>query len=141
MLRDTATCEANHRRFITRVAESEKVWALRNLEGYAVCDSNDDPDRSVLLFWSDRAYAKRAVETEFPDFRPSTITLFDFIFRWLPGMSREGDLVATNWAGDLAGLEMDPLDVQEQLTDALSQERRAKYSARLRQAIAEEHNE
>lgn len=140
MLLNTADCEANHSRFVARVAESEIVWALKNEDGYAVADSDDDPKRSVLLFWSDRAYAQRAADAEFPDFQPSTIALFDFLFRWLPGMSRQKDLAGTNWTGDLVGLELDPIEVQDQVTDSLTEDQCARFSEALRQSIEEEHN-
>ena len=117
------------------------MWALKNQDGYAVTDSNDDPERNVLLFWSDRAYAKRAADAEFPDFQPSTIALFDFLFRWLPGMSRQKDLAGTNWTGDLVGLEIDPMEIQDQLTDSLTKDQLSHFSAALRQAIEKEHNE
>ncbi len=117
------------------------MWALKNQDGYAVTDSNDDPERNVLLFWSDRAYAKRAADAEFPDFQPSTIALFDFLFRWLPGMSRQKDLAGTNWTGDLVGLEIDPMEIQDQLTDSLTKEQLSQFSAALRQAVEKEHNE
>ncbi|MDB6132703.1 MAG: hypothetical protein JWM59_946 [Verrucomicrobiales bacterium] len=34
--------------------------------------------------------------------------LFDFWFRWLPGISGDGILAGTNWDGELRGVECDP---------------------------------
>ena len=63
MLRDAADCEADVQRFAKRVAENEVVWYLSSDEGTAVCESNDeDGDKepfSVMLFFSDEAYARR----------------------------------------------------------------------------------
>ena len=80
MLRDKADSEADHRRFIERVIRAETVWALEGDDGFAWCESNDYEDRDVIVFWSDRAYAERARKSEFPEYVPVEISLFDFLF-------------------------------------------------------------
>jgi hypothetical protein len=60
VLRDKADSRADHRRFVERVVASEVVWVLRDEKGVAYCDSNEDAEPHVLVFWSDRAYAVRA---------------------------------------------------------------------------------
>src|SRR5580765_3449386 len=96
--RDTATCMENHKRFVSRIVESGTVWGLKGDRGWAFAESNDCADVSVLLFWSDEAYARRA-QQEIPGHAPAQISLFDFLFRWLPGMSGDGVLAGTNWTG------------------------------------------
>jgi hypothetical protein len=32
-----------------------------------------------------------------PEYAPVEITLFDFLFRWLAGMERDGVMAGTNW--------------------------------------------
>jgi hypothetical protein len=113
--RDTETCKENHQRFVKRVAANEIVWGLKNSKGWAYCESNDDENRVVLLFWSDEAYAKRAHDEEFADYSVSSIALFDFLFRWLPGMRDDGVLAGTNWTADLVGLEIDPSALSEEV--------------------------
>jgi hypothetical protein len=147
MLHDRATIQANHDRFIARVIESEQVWALKGPTGYAYCESNDfecndadasDPSdeanqpKAVLVFWSDRAYAARAQKTEFQDHEVVDITLFDFLFRWLSGIERDGGLVGLNWTADLAGLEADPGAVSNQILDSLGPARVKQYADRLK---------
>src|SRR5688572_15034426 len=105
MLHDAATIRANHERFVARVAEKEIVWGLASPRGFAVCPSNEDEERTVLMFWSDRAYASRVKQSAFAEYEPAEITLFDFLFRWLSGMEQDGVLAGTNFNGDLAGLE------------------------------------
>ena len=135
MLHDAATIRANHERFVARVAESEVAWALKSSDGFASCPSNDNEDREVLLFWSDRAYAARVQQTTFPEYDPVEITLFDFLFRWLSGMENDRVLAGTNWTGDLAGFETEAADLREQLLDAMGPDRCRHYAERLHQAL------
>jgi len=142
VLRDRADGEADHRRFIERTVASEAVWLLRGESGVAYCDSNDVPERHVLMLWSDRAYASRAGSAHFPGYEVATIDLFDFLFRWLPGMSGDRVLVGTNWTGTLTGLEVEPIALQDQLLDVLHPAKRAEYVDRLRNGLeAQKKNE
>jgi hypothetical protein len=50
------------------------------------------------------------------------MSLFDFLFRWLPGMSGDGVLAGPNWNQDLVGLELDPFELRESIELALSSE-------------------
>jgi hypothetical protein len=115
MLHDSATIQANHERFVSRVAESEVIWGLQGRTGFAVCPSNDDEERQVLMFWSDSAYASRVKQIHFPEYEPVQISLFNFLFRWLSGMEDDGVFAGTNWNGDLAGCEIEPGELRDQL--------------------------
>lgn len=55
------------------------------------------------------------------------MTLFDFLFRWLPGMSGDGVLAGPNWNQDLIGLEIDPFALRESIDSALSPEQMAAH--------------
>jgi hypothetical protein len=125
--RDTATCQENHQRFINRIVENEIVWALSNSNGYAIAESNKDEHSGIILFWSDEAYARRAQTESFPEYEESTIPLFDFLYRWLPGMSGDGVLAGTNWTGDLVGLEFDPYELRSEIEAALSEEQSKQF--------------
>ncbi|MCA9639396.1 MAG: DUF2750 domain-containing protein, partial [Myxococcales bacterium] len=57
-LQDVATSLENYERFLTRVVEYDRVWALRGESGFETCESNEFEECSVLLFWSDAAYAR-----------------------------------------------------------------------------------
>ena len=50
MLHGSAAIEANHERFVSRVAEWEVGCGLHESSGFAVCPSNDE-ERHVLMFW------------------------------------------------------------------------------------------
>lgn len=114
MLRNTADSKADAERFVRRVTKLQVVWYLDCDTGAARCASNeiiasDQAPANVILFFSDAAYARRVRTRSFPEFEPVTLSLFDFLYRWLPGMSEDGILAGVNWTGDLIGLELDPL--------------------------------
>jgi len=138
MLRDTATAQENHERFVRRAIASESVWGVRNDSGFQSCQSNEDESRRVLLFWSDAAYARRAVSIDYRDCEPAEIDLFDFLFRWLRGMADDNVLVGTNYTGDLCGLELEPMELQEQLVDAMPKEMLGRYRDRLARELEEQ---
>ena len=132
MLHDEATVRSNHERFVKRVAEAEEVWGLASPSGFAVCPSNENEARTVLMFWSDRAYATRVKQSAFPEYEPAQITLFDFLFRWLTGMQQDRVLAGTNFNGDLAGLEIEAEQLKNQLIDAIGPQRALEYADSLK---------
>lgn len=126
--RDSATCQENHARFVHRIVASEQVWGLKGPNGWANAQSNETERTGVLLFWSDEPYARRA-QSDSPDHTPTPIALFDFLYRWLPGMSGDGVLAGTNWTGDLVGLEKDPFELREEIEAVLPPEVAQRYKA------------
>jgi len=134
MIRDTATCQENYRRFIQRAVASGEVWILSCADGAATCDSDDRDGADVILFFSDAAYARRAQVQSFPHYEPRRLDLFDMLYRWLPGMSQDGVLAGPGWTGDLVGLETDPMELREELERHLSPEQRVSFAERYRRA-------
>lgn len=126
MLRSTADAKADVERFIRRVVDSDTVWYLSSDLGAAVCDSDaergddDEEPVAVLLFFSDPAYARRVQADKFPEHRPESMSLFSFLYRWLPGMSADGVLAGPNWTGELTGTEIDPFELREAIEAAMT---------------------
>ena len=145
MLRNSADAKADVERFIRRVVDADTVWYLTSGTGTACCDSNaeveDDEDEpaTVLLFFSDQAYAKRAQSKNFPTHHPASMPLFDFMYRWLPGMSRDGVLAGSNWTGDLSGLELDPFELRQAIESATSPEHVERHVAMYRELSGASH--
>lgn len=114
-LLDKATTNENHRRFIRIIIETELVWYLANESGVANSISNDDETAIILLFWSNRAYAKRAKENGYETYSENSMSLFEFLYRWLPGMTSDGVLAGTNWTQDLIGNESEAFNLREEI--------------------------
>jgi hypothetical protein len=131
MLRNTADAQADADRFVRRVVKSEIVWYLSSDVGVAYCESNDDESgdepAAVLLFFSDEAYARRAQTRQFSDHEVTSMSLFDFLYRWLPGMTGDGVLAGPNWSGDLIGLEVQAFPVRERIDRIMTREHLKRY--------------
>jgi len=127
MFLDSATVESNYQRFLERIIENESVFYLGNEDGVANSASNEDDETIILMFWSDRAYAARAKKCFEENFDEVEMDLFDFLYRWLPGMSGDGVLAGPNWNGELVGREIDPFELMEQIEARMPSELIAKY--------------
>ncbi len=133
MILDSATVESNFQRFINRVIENETVFYLSNDEGVANSVSNDDEETIILMFWSDRAYAQRANKVLPEEFSESEMTLFDFLYRWLPGMTGDQVLAGPNWNGDLVGREIEPFDLRTEIEERMPPELLEEYEETYRE--------
>ena len=126
-LLDRATCDESHDRFIRRVIESEIVWYLNHPDGVANSCSNEDDETTILMFWSDQAYARRARKNGFEDYEEKSMDLFDFLFRWLSGMSSDGVLAGTNWTGDLIGVEINAYELRKEIESRMPEKIKQKH--------------
>ena len=141
MLRDTAACQNNYRRFVERAANACEAWILSGSSGAGFCESNEHDGVDVILFFSDAAYARRSQQVSFPDYQPERVDLSGLLYRWLPGMSQDGVLAGSNWTGDLVGLEIDPFDLREDLESRLRAEQQEFYSEKYRQSMSNNDSE
>lgn len=115
-MQDRETSIENHERFVRRVLGAREVWGLKSEDGWAICDSTEFSDRSVMPFWSDRAYAQRAARNEWAHYAPTPLSLAQFVETWLVGMSADRVLVGTNWDANICGVQVEPADLARQLT-------------------------
>jgi hypothetical protein len=69
----------------------------------------------VIPFWSDRASAGQCAKEEWVKYQPTQIPLDIFIQRWLPRMAMERCLAGTNWSVHLAGHEIEPDALRDEL--------------------------
>jgi len=117
MPQEQAAAEENYRRFIAQVRESGEVWGLRSGPDWAYCESHEYEETDVLVFWSDRAAAQQHAQGEWKQHRPVAIPLEEFVDEWLLGMDKDRALVGPNWGLELDGLEVEPLDLADQLSE------------------------
>ena len=138
MLHQRSELQEHHDRFVRRVIEGETVWGLDSGNGYATCQSANHSDGSVILFWSDRGYATRAIKAGFDECSVASITLLDFLFRWLPGMDSDGVSAGCNWTRDLAGLEKTADGLQVEIVESMPLEMIAGYRSEVTRQLAEQ---
>ena len=117
MFENTSAARERHQRFVQRVVLSRVVWGLKDAEGWASTVSAADATRGreVIPFWSDRALASLCVKEAWAKHEPTEIPLDVFIQRWLPQMARESCLAGTNWSAQLAGHELEPDALRDEL--------------------------
>ncbi|TCZ64719.1 DUF2750 domain-containing protein [Flaviaesturariibacter aridisoli] len=111
--------EDQHRLFIAQAAESGSVWALRSDEGFAVSPSNEYDEAEVIPFWSNPEGARSLATDEWEAYAAVEIPLSEFLETWMLGMQSEELLVGTNWDAELAGTELEPIELAYVLTTRL----------------------
>lgn len=100
-----------HRLFIAQVVQTGSVWALRADDGFAVSPSNEYDEAEVIPFWSNADAARSLATDEWAAYEPVEIPLAEFLETWMLGMQHEDLLVGTNWDAELAGSELEPIEL------------------------------
>ena len=111
--------DENYGQFITDAADTGCVWGLEGPEGWALCDSEAYPESQVMPFWSQPEYAQNHCVDEWQGYQVIAVSTEEFLDDWLPGMHDDQLLVGINWNDDLAGQEVEPLDLLEDFEAAL----------------------
>ncbi|MFJ7973701.1 DUF2750 domain-containing protein [Psychrobacillus sp. NPDC096389] len=115
----TINSKRRYENFIKRVSESMTVWGLKSEDGWCVCESNEYEDTAVMLFWSDEAYARQCAVEEWSHYKPTSLSLVEFMNNWIHRMNEDDLLVGVNWNVKLIGLEVEPLDLLKELEESL----------------------
>lgn len=104
-----ANQEANYRKFVQQVADTEQVWGLSEGDIWATSSSNEYEDTEVILFWSDAESAKACAADEWANYKAEALPVAEFLENWCVGMYDDELLVGANWTADMQGREVDPL--------------------------------
>lgn len=115
----TINSKRRYEYFLKKVSENKLIWGLAGIEGWCVCESNEYEDTGVMLFWSDEAYVRQCAVDEWSHYKPTSITLEEFMNNWLSGMNEDNLLVGVNWNAKLIGLEVEPVDLFKELQESL----------------------
>ncbi|MCV7010484.1 DUF2750 domain-containing protein [Mycobacterium gordonae] len=109
--------DAGYRRFVARVRSEGTVWLLidPDMQGAWVQSNHyDGPDGQpvvVHLVFSAAAYARRHATGPWADMTPAALDLEEFLSGPLRQMHERGHLMGPDYNSDLAGLEVEPLDL------------------------------
>lgn len=82
------TSEERYTHFIKRIAEHELVWTLGNDDGFVTF--SDDDGIKHYAFWPHERYAQEFAVGEWGDCVANKIGVYDWLEKWLCGMSRDG---------------------------------------------------
>lgn len=126
--------EENCERFFARSVSAGSVWAIQMDGGFLTCVA-EDGEHAVIPFWSDAAYARRVLrDPELEGCTAESVPLAVFLRDLLGGYQADDLLIGPNYTEDMAGLELDPREVFEELRERIPAEQRAEYADALENA-------
>lgn len=123
-----AEIQQEYESFLQEVLRDEKVWVLQNDEGMACQSSMEYEGAMCVLFWSNCVRADEEREEDFQELEAESISLFEFIFQWLPNMAEEGVICGLNWYSGEGGLEVEPQDIKNHLEMILPDDLAARFA-------------
>ncbi len=109
--------QQNYRIFVEEILASGKLWAVKSVDGWVFCESEEFEETDVIPFWSSQADALAQCRDEWAGNTVEAIELTAFTENWLSGMAEDGLLVGPNWNAEMEGLEIEPVDLAELLMD------------------------
>ena len=104
-----------YRLFIERVTDWQEIWSLRNNDGWSLM-SNEDQVELVPVCPHER-FALACAEASDGEYA-AAISLTDWIGKWIPGMSKDGRLIAVFPVPSGNGIVVTPVQMQTDLLTA-----------------------
>jgi len=98
--------EERYVEFLSWAMRTRCVWALQGRGGFI--SLSDDEGHVCFPFWPDAATARASATGDWSDCQPESVSLDALISRWLPGMSKDGRLVAVCPTPDGSSVVIDP---------------------------------
>ena len=77
---------------VSRVADFESLWSLRGADGWVLAQVPGSAE--AFPIWPHPEYAKICAVGPWVGCEPAEIELKDFLGAWLPGMAKDGRVVA-----------------------------------------------
>ena len=137
---DEATANEIADRFLDTVAAKGFVYWLSSANASAASESTrfvvDGVPLTALPFFSHPGRARAVQEAHFPQHDVQQMSLFDFLYRWIPRMSKDRVAVGIDWRHDLCGPERDPVKLADAIAFRLTPEMKAKLDAQRRKEEA-----
>ncbi len=92
--------------FVEKIVEWGEVWSLYSDDGWVGVTSQDGEE--CLPVWPHRDFAAEWVSGEWADCTPTAISLEVWVERWIPGMEKDGTLLAVFPNGEGEGVVVTP---------------------------------
>lgn len=110
--------DTQYQQFIQAVIAGDEVWGLEGEEGLAISSSSNNDEQDVIPFWSSEALALAVAADDWAGFKPSSMSLVEFLENWLSGMHNDEILAGADWDASLEGKEVEPLQLALDLANA-----------------------
>ncbi len=95
------TAPKRYEYFIKRVADGEVVWSLGGMDGWVFL--GDTEGHKIVPAWPHERYAAACATGDWASNKPCSIPLAEWIASWLPGIARDGRLIAVFSTPDSKG--------------------------------------
>jgi hypothetical protein len=102
--------------FVGKIADSDEVWGLHK-DGWAL--AADNAGREMMPFWPEQEFAELSARDKWSGYAGRSISLGDFVNKWLPGLTRDGRLVAVFPTPSDNAVMVEPRLLQESIAEAL----------------------
>ena len=106
-----------HEYFIHKIADSEEIWGLATAAGWV--QLGHDPGREGMAVWPHRRYEEAYALDQHDGSEPRSIELSVWMEKWLPGMERDGRLVAVFSVGSGKSVAVPPARLRCDLAEEL----------------------
>lgn len=103
---------------IKRFADQERVWSLRNEDGWIL--ARDDEGNELVPIWPHALYAEQCALDEWANTTAQAIDLDVWLEKWVPGMMRDGRKVCVFPIPAGQGVIVTPEKLKADLEDELS---------------------
>jgi hypothetical protein len=109
--------------FVRHVADWGEVWGLKTADGWVM--SADDAGRRMMPVWPNPRYAEACATGAWAGATPEAVALGRWREAWLPGMVRDGVLLAVFVLPDGQGMVVEPgrhaADLEEACADIIDE--------------------
>ncbi len=102
-------------RFVKRICETGRAYALGGADGLARTKSRRWKGRDVTLLWADGAAAEKYARRIDPRPRLKELTIAEVIQDVMPGVDRFKRLIGPDWGVDVIEAEVEPRDLSDRL--------------------------
>jgi hypothetical protein len=102
---------------VKKAADQERLWSLWQDSGWAL--ASDSEGQEAVPIWPHERYAAQCANEEWQGFEPKEIALQAWLSRWIPGMARDGRLVAVFPTDCDRGVFVSPAKLDDDLRSEL----------------------
>lgn len=105
-----------YKQFITRIVQTQRVYALATDKDVAICPSNEydtlqGQQAVVITYWSEQSQAQACQVQEWEEYQIKQIPLAEFMEDWCIGMAEDGTIAGIEFDTQLVGIEILPIEL------------------------------
>lgn len=107
------TPQKRYKYFLSRVTDWGVLWSLKGADGWVVMA--DDQGREHLPVWPHPRYAEACASADWQGCEPAPIDIWEWLNTWLPGIKKDGRLVAVFPLPTGKGTSISPDELRDHL--------------------------